>query len=413
MSQLQSTGRFSDLIGVGGPAIRWGRVLALFSALLISGLVSNMVSRTLAKWTLVKWTLDIWQGLGYSVVVCVLTTLCMVLFFRLIRNEAAALIVAALMLSALSQSAFWLFFGGMPHKPLEVLVVVLRGLTWRLPLMAGLCLFVRWIKPFWLGLGAGALAGLVTSELIWIVRDTLQWSLSSIAWEFELYSLLDHLVYATLLAAVLWAGLQAAETPRGHVSKRVYLWSVAWAGGLADALALLVARLVDRPGHPSFETNELLIIGSAFLLATALVIYAAVMVSVLLYKAWKAIQDGHARTTPGKAIGFLFIPLFSFYWAFQVFWGLARDYNRFVERHGLNAAKLPAGVFLAHVIVACVISILPLAPIPASLPVLAAVLSSIMPLELVLFLIVVSTTCDAINAIPESLRLSFSRAGHP
>lgn len=403
MLQLQSTGRFSDLIGVGGPAIRWGRVLALFSALLISGLVSHMVSRTL-----VKWNLAIWQGLGYSVVACVLITLCLVLFFRLIRNEAAALIVAALMSSALSQPPFWLFFGGMPHKPLEVLVAVLRGLTWELPFLAGLCLFVRWIKPFWLGLGAGALAGLVTSGLIQLVPG--MWSHGFIALRSMLYLLPADLVYATLLAAVFWAGLQAAETRRGHVSKRAYLWSVAWAGGFADALALLGARLVDKPRYSGFETNELLVIGSAFLLATALVIYAAVMVSVLLYKAWRAIQDGHARTTPGKAVGFLYIPLFSFYWAFQVFPGLARDYNRFVERHGLNAAKLPAGVFLAHVIVACAISILPLASTLESLPVLAAVASFIMALELVLFLIVVSTTCDAINAIPDSLRLSLSRA---
>jgi hypothetical protein len=37
-----------------------------------------------------------------------------------------------------------------------------------------------------------------------------------------------------------------------------------------------------------------------------------------LYRAWKCLQPGGlARTTPGKAIGFLFIPFFNLYWIFQ------------------------------------------------------------------------------------------------
>ena len=74
---------------------------------------------------------------------------------------------------------------------------------------------------------------------------------------------------------------------------------------------------------------------------------AVVVMMVLIYRLWQAIQDGHARTSPGKAIGFLFIPAFNFYWLFQVFWGFSRDYNRFVSRHSLPASKLPEGLFLA------------------------------------------------------------------
>jgi hypothetical protein len=38
---------------------------------------------------------------------------------------------------------------------------------------------------------------------------------------------------------------------------------------------------------------------------------------VILWKMWSSIQDGNARTTPGKAIGFLFIPFFNIYWIFK------------------------------------------------------------------------------------------------
>jgi hypothetical protein len=54
---------------------------------------------------------------------------------------------------------------------------------------------------------------------------------------------------------------------------------------------------------------------------------------ILLYRFWNIIQDGFARTTPGKAVGFLFIPFFSFYWLFVAFFGLSKDMNGFIERH--------------------------------------------------------------------------------
>jgi hypothetical protein len=68
-----------------------------------------------------------------------------------------------------------------------------------------------------------------------------------------------------------------------------------------------------------------------------------------LYRAWVCLQPGGlARATPGKAIGFLFIPFFNLYWMFQAINGLAADWNRTVSTYGdLKAApKLSEGVFL-------------------------------------------------------------------
>src|SRR6202035_3460537 len=76
-------------------------------------------------------------------------------------------------------------------------------------------------------------------------------------------------------------------------------------------------------------------------------LYAGILALVLYYKMWESIQDGHARTSPGKAIGFLFIPFFNLYWIFQLLWGFAQDYNAYVDRHAVNTKKLPEGLFLA------------------------------------------------------------------
>jgi hypothetical protein len=54
---------------------------------------------------------------------------------------------------------------------------------------------------------------------------------------------------------------------------------------------------------------------------------------ILVYKFWQVIQDGFARTTPGKAVGFLFIPFFNFYWWFVAFFGLSKDQNAYIDRH--------------------------------------------------------------------------------
>lgn len=79
-------------------------------------------------------------------------------------------------------------------------------------------------------------------------------------------------------------------------------------------------------------------------------LYSVVIALVLLYKVWAAIQDGHARTTPGKAVGYMFIPFFQLYWVFQAYWGYAKDYNSYISRHDISTSRLPEGLFLAYCI---------------------------------------------------------------
>jgi hypothetical protein len=64
---------------------------------------------------------------------------------------------------------------------------------------------------------------------------------------------------------------------------------------------------------------------------------SVVLFYILLYRYWELIQDGTAQTTPGKAVGYCFIPFFNFYWMFTAIRGLAQDMNRYTRTRGIQA----------------------------------------------------------------------------
>ena len=74
---------------------------------------------------------------------------------------------------------------------------------------------------------------------------------------------------------------------------------------------------------------------------------------MLLYQLWDAIQDGEAQTTPGKAIGFMFIPAFNLYWNFVSVWGLSQDLNKYTRRHNLACPTANEPLALAWCILCC------------------------------------------------------------
>ncbi len=104
---------------------------------------------------------------------------------------------------------------------------------------------------------------------------------------------------------------------------------------------------------------------------------ALIMLYVMIYKMWASIQDGMARTSPGKAVGMLFIPLFNLYWLWQVFCGWAQDYNAHLERNRINAPRISEGLFMTYVISSYVC----------------------FPVALVLLFVIVNAICNAVNAL--------------
>jgi hypothetical protein len=117
--------------------------------------------------------------------------------------------------------------------------------------------------------------------------------------------------------------------------------------------------------------------------------FAEVVFLVLLYKSWASIQDGFARTSPGKAIGFLFIPIFNFYWVFNVMPGFVRDYNSYLVRANIPAKKISGESLQAM----------------ALLYLLSAIPFLGLLLHLILLFVIgfaTNTLCKAINALPKT-----------
>lgn len=132
--------------------------------------------------------------------------------------------------------------------------------------------------------------------------------------------------------------------------------------------------------------QDLMIIGFLFVLVFFIFFW------VLVHKMWAVIQDGNARTTPGKAVGYMFIPFYNIYWIFVALAGFAKDYNAYIERHGIQAKPLSEGLFLAFTWV-WLLGALPI-------PIVGEIFSFI---EVILSIFIVNSICDAINAVPRKV----------
>jgi len=70
-----------------------------------------------------------------------------------------------------------------------------------------------------------------------------------------------------------------------------------------------------------------------------------------LYIIWSIIPPNLARTTPSRAIWFLFIPVLNVVWLFIVHWGWALDYNALLKQRNIKTAPLSEALFLAYTII--------------------------------------------------------------
>ena len=158
--------------------------------------------------------------------------------------------------------------------------------------------------------------------------------------------------------------------------------------GLSTGIAVLIQDLVWFQEAPGPGVQIIVVLGilgfAQFLMVQMIYTF------VILWKMWNSIQDGHARTTPGKAIGFLFIPLFNLYWVFQIWGGFPTDYNNYVNRYQLPIPYLSSRLFTAY----------PVLMLLTSIPFLG-ILASVV--NMFVFLGIVCGTCDAVNALVVSV----------
>ncbi|GHT32101.1 hypothetical protein FACS1894214_3840 [Planctomycetales bacterium] len=125
-----------------------------------------------------------------------------------------------------------------------------------------------------------------------------------------------------------------------------------WVFGLVVFIwwCLAMAETGISQGIPIFEQD---ISFFTFFIGLAGFTVVSVSYSMLLYTLWKQIPPDIAQTTPGKGIGFLFIPFFNLYWQFIAIWGLGQDVNKTLERQGLPKT-VNDGLGLAACILSCV-----------------------------------------------------------
>jgi hypothetical protein len=96
------------------------------------------------------------------------------------------------------------------------------------------------------------------------------------------------------------------------------------------------------------------------------IIAGTVIYYILLYRFWLLIQDGKARTSPGKAVGFCFIPLFNIYWIYVAIVGLAEDMNLYCRERNIEGPMPSKGLALAQFIT-ILVSCVPYIGIPVSI----------------------------------------------
>jgi len=118
------------------------------------------------------------------------------------------------------------------------------------------------------------------------------------------------------------------------------------------------------------------------IVGVGLLLTGGIQFLIYLYRAWLVLQPHTTRSTPGKAVGFLFIPFFSIYWKFVAYWRWAEEWNRLVANVRPGAPRASEGLFLAYAITGAAALVAgALAALPA----------------LVLFLIIMRQVCAAVN----------------
>lgn len=397
---------FAYLIGAEQGRIRWGRPMIFFTALFLSGLVYLILYRLYVSFftpeesirlTLFPHPLDFAETIISNLILVFL----LLAVFYLIKNDLLALL-AAVILSApfdavisfgrtavLSLFSRYGSFASEELSEFPWLFVLVSSALFTFCFIGGITLALRLIKQTWLAILIGAVAG----RIVYRICIMTYGSLTDGNFNFDLINFVFTILAGAVFAVALWFGLwmtadktPLAEGEKPRLSKEFYAgtWTAILLVSIITLLIVITSVLADLWQEEQL-TFAFLLLATVYLL----ILYSAIVFAVLIYKMWAAIQDGFARTTPGKAAGLLFIPFFNLYWMFQALPGFAKDFNAFVDRHNLSVRHLPVGLFTAY----CVLILCTFIPFVGFITNLAAFFVGIA---------MILKICDAVNALPAS-----------
>lgn len=204
---------------------------------------------------------------------------------------------------------------------------------------------------------------------------------------------------------------EKGETKSKTLSKIVFVYCWAAVRIIAGGLGFLGLMLAIRA-----STRSTLI--AIFIGADIFWVGSVLIELMLFYRMWSAIQDGQTSTSPVKAVSFLFIPVFNFYWALLMLTGFVEDYNSFIRRRSVEAKELSFVLFLiysflfilsemvATVLMICVFAFLGLigrafAAYPVFSWAIFFFVSAAGLCYFITYLLVAMKTCNAVNALSE------------
>ena len=155
------------------------------------------------------------------------------------------------------------------------------------------------------------------------------------------------------------------QTPRGSgggnypyfpVSPVSYgVWLGLFCSGLLSfvAMSLMAVSINNQIKAEVQPTMTMMIVLFTVLgIGTLFLLSAAIYQLVILARAWYCLRAASPRTTPGMAVGMLFIPFYNLYWIFIAYNSLAADWNRLASRAAnlRGAPRMSEGTFLAYCI---------------------------------------------------------------
>lgn len=103
-----------------------------------------------------------------------------------------------------------------------------------------------------------------------------------------------------------------------------------WPLAVTYFFTMLGPTAMADPKKSLQEQREMMVASIVFL------VISVIILMIFTHHLWKKVQDGKASQSPGRAVGFLFIPFVNVFWVFRTWAGYAKELNEFRQRHGLS-----------------------------------------------------------------------------
>ncbi|MDK9701048.1 MAG: hypothetical protein OEM52_12950 [bacterium] len=130
-------------------------------------------------------------------------------------------------------------------------------------------------------------------------------------------------------------------------------------------------------------------------------VFGLIIFLSFVYKLWDAIQDGKTRPSALMAAGLLLVPLWNIYWRFKAFLGWTTAYHEYARRNQLQVPTIPTWSFLTFSVIGLAVGVLRYIDRFWESAWMAASVYGLQAVNLVMLGIVISHSCDAVNALVE------------